>query len=391
MNKARLLGGLAVVLALAGAMLLLGGRAGLSGVWAALLPGKEKKPEVTLQFLPSEVATPQMRALDRVVQFSGPLVAPNSAVLRSKAAGTLLELDVVEGSRVYAGQVLGRIDAAEIGSRIAERRAMLESARAQAAQAARTHAINQRLADQQFISATALDNSGAALQTATAQLDAAQASLDSLRVMQRETSLVAPISGIVAKRFVLPGEKLSLEQQVLSIVSLLRLELAGSVGTHEVALLAPGMPVQLRVEGLDQPVDGRLLRIAPAADAGSRSIGVAVGIANPSETLRAGQYAVAVVTLADSQLRLTLPAGAIFEDAGQQLVWLLADGRLQRRAVTTGRRDERAGLVEVLQGVAPGMQVLAMRFDNLREGSKAGVVAQRVGPLAAAAASAALR
>ena len=68
---------------------------------------------------------------------------------------------------------------------------------------------------------------------------------------------------------------------MLTIVDLATLELAGSVGTHEVALLAPGMPVQVRVEGVDEPVTGRLERIAPAAEPGTRSIGVTVGARQP--------------------------------------------------------------------------------------------------------------
>ena len=62
-------------------------------------------------------------------------------------------------------------------------------------------------------------------------------------------------------------------------------------------------------------------------------------------------------------------------------------GGLARRAVTVGRRDEREGRVEVLQGVTPASRVLAARFDNLREGAKASVVAAKSAPVASAAAS----
>jgi RND family efflux transporter MFP subunit len=348
---------------------------------------KDKKPDVTLEFVPSEVVQPARVLLSRVIEFSGPLVAPNTAILRSKATGTLLRLNVAEGSRVKAGQVLGTVDTTEITSRMAERRALLDSARAQAAQAERSHATNERLADQQFISATALDNSRAALLTAQAQLAAAKASLDTLGAAQRENTLVAPISGIVAKRYALPGEKLSMEQQVLSIVDLGRLELAGNVGTHEVAALTAGMPVRVGVEGLDTPVAGKLARISPAAEAGTRSIGVTVDIDNPKESLRAGQYAVASVTLPDASARLTVPLTAVTNSGGQDFVWLIADGVLVRRAVITGRRDEREGRVEVLQGIDPGVQLLAARFDNLREGSKAVLVVRKAGALASSAAS----
>ena len=131
-------------------------------------------------------------------------------------------------------------------SRVAERSANLESARATLAQAERTHASNERLAAQQFISPIALDNSRAAVDTARAHAAAPRRP----RWTPRASACATPrwwrrSRGIVAKRHVLPGEKLGAEQQVLTIVDLARLELAGSVGTHEVARLAPGMAVQV--------------------------------------------------------------------------------------------------------------------------------------------------
>ena len=196
---------------------------------------------------------------------------------------------------------------------------------------------------------------------------------------------MAPIAGIVAKRQVLPGERLSMEQPLLTIVDLSRLELAGSVGTHEVSRLAPGMPVQVQVEGVAAAVAGRIARIAPAAEPGTRSIGVTIELANPNEALRAGQYAVARAVLADDTDRLTVPVAAVGSTAGQDHVWVIEGGVLARRSVLLGRRDQNR--VEIKQGLLPGSQVLAARFDNLREGAKAFVVATKSAPLASAAAS----
>lgn len=379
-----------------GAVLAVLGAGGLALVTGAYrMPGVDavakvdKKPDVPLEFLPREVVQPQLARLPGLVEFSGPLVAPQTALVRAKAAGTLLTLAVAEGSRVQAGQTLGRIELAELNTRVAERHALLESARATLVQAERAHASNEGLAAQQFISSIALDNSRAAMDTARAGLNAAQASLETARVGLREASLLAPIAGIVAKRHVLPGEKVSVEQQVLTIVDLRTLELAGNVGTHEVARISAGMPVQVRVEGLDQPVAGRVARIAPAAEPGTRSIGVTIELANPKETLRAGQYAVARATLADPTERLTLPVAALGKTSGQDHVWVIENGSLARRAVTVGRRDEREGRVEVLNGVTAASQVLAARFDNLREGARAGIVAARSAPVASAASVAA--
>jgi len=364
------------------------GADGVAQAKADAKPGKDGKgPEVPLEFATREVVQPTLAHLPGLVEFSGPLVAPQTAMVRAKAGGTLLSLAVVEGSRVTAGQVLGRIELADLASRVAERNANLESARTALIQAERTHASNERLAAQQFISSIALDNSRAAVETARAALNAAQASLETTRVGLRDGTLLAPISGIVAKRHAVPGEKVSPEQQVLTIVDLARLELAGTVGTHEVARIAPGMPVQVQVEGVDQPVAGRIARISPAAEPGTRSIGVTIELANPKETLRAGQYALARATLADDADRLVLPSSAVGNTSGQDHVWVIEGGLLARRAVTLGRKDPREGRVEVLQGVSPASVVLAARFDNLREGAKALVVAAKSAPVASAAAS----
>ena len=339
--------------------------------------GGKSKSIATLEFHAREVVRPLWTTMPGVIEFSGPLVAPDTAVVRAKAAGTLVGLAVHEGSRVKAGQSLGHIDLAELISRSSERQASADAARAALAQAERTHASNERLAAQSFISPIALETSRSQLDSARAMYEAAVAALDATKVSLRQAALVAPIGGIVAKRHVVPGEKVSVEQTLLTIVDLSHLELAGLVGTHEVSRLRPGMPVQVRVEGMGAPVSGQVARIAPMAEPGTRSIGVTIALANPKETLRAGQYALARVELADDTRRLTVPLTALGSSSGQDLVWVIADGSLLRRAITLGRRDEASGRIEVLSGLAEDSQVLAVRFDNLREGTPAVVVADR--------------
>jgi len=384
MNKRWVIAGVVVaVLAVGSTVAVMAARKGTPS-------GSGKPEEKVLDFTAKEVVAPKSQALAGMVEFSGPLVAPNTAVVRAKAAGTLLNLAVQEGSRVTAGQRLGTVDLADLTARLNERQALMESARAQLVQAERTHASNQRLAEQSFISPNALESSKAALDTARANLAAAQAQTETVRINLREAGLVAPISGIVAKRHVVPGEKVAQEQQIVTIVDLTRLEVAGSVGTHEVGMLQPGMPVTVQVEGVAEPVKGSLARISPAAEPGTRSIGVAIAIDNPKERLRAGQYAQAHVVMPEDAPRLTLPVAAIGTASGQEYVWTIEDGKLLRRAVTTGRRDEAKGLVEVKDGVKPQAQVLAMRFDNLREGAPARVIAPATAASAPKPSSAAL-
>ncbi len=114
-----------------------------------------------LEFVAAEVALPTMARMPLTIEFSGPLVAPRTAVVRAKAAGTLLTLNVAEGSRVKAGQVIGAIDLADLQSRAADRAALVESAQANLIEAERQNTANVGLAAQNFISPTALQTSQA--------------------------------------------------------------------------------------------------------------------------------------------------------------------------------------------------------------------------------------
>lgn len=377
------------------------GAVAIAGLALAVVPGlgnsskaaaaKKDAAPVALEFVAAEIVQPKQLAMPLVVEFSGPLVAPRTAVIRAKATGTLLELKVAEGSRVKAGQLLGDIDLADLQSRVADRSAAVESAQAALVEAERTHAANVGLSAQNFISSTALQSSQARLDAARAQLKSAQAQLATSRVGVKEAALVAPISGIVGKRHVVPGEKVSAEQQLLTVVDLSTLELAGTVGTHEVSLLKPGQPVQVQVEGQGKPVPGRIDRIAPAAEAGTRAIGVVVVMDNRQELFRAGQYAQAHVVLPDDTTRLTLPISAVGQASGQDFVWTLEKDALVRRIVITGRKDAASDRIEVSKGLAADAQVLGARFDNLREGQPAKIVTQRTAPKAASASASAAR
>jgi RND family efflux transporter MFP subunit len=368
MRKQWLIGG-GVAIIVATATLLAVSRAKSTGA----ADDKDKKPAVTLEFAAAEVVRPVARSMPERIEFSGPLMAPRTAVVRAKAAGTLLTLSVGEGSRVKAGQPLGTIDLSDLQSRAAERAAGVDSAKARVVEAERLHNSNIDLANQKFISANALESSRATLEAARAQLRSAQAQWATASLGIREAALVAPIDGVIGKRNVVPGEKVSAEQELLTVVDLRELELGGVVGTHQVSLLSPGQKLNIYVEGAVQPVEGRIDRIAPSAEAGTRGIRVVVVMANPKEVFRAGQFASAVVLLADSAQRLTLPVNAVGQSSGQDFVWTIENGALVRRIVVTGRRDDLAGHVEITQGLKPDAQVLAARFDSLKEGALARV------------------
>lgn len=348
---------------------------GLTGAFVAsgTQENAPAQPKKMLQFSTQEVTQPHIGPVTRVVEFSGPLLAPTTAVVKAGAAATLLELHVNEGSRVKAGQVLGHLDLSGLRTQVADRSASVALARATLDEVESHHKANESLAERRFISSAALRTSLGRLDVSRAQLDSAKAQLASARVTEREAALLAPIDGIIARRHTIPGERLAVNQTVFTIVDLRSLELAGTVAMHEAPLLQVGQNVTIDVAGDAAPLQARVQRIAPQAEPGSSAIGVVVVIDNAAERYRAGQYALARLEIADPAPKMTLPATAVGQSSGQSYVWVIEQGRLLRRLIVTGRSDARTGRVVVEQGLAPRAQVLAVRFDNLKEGTAAKV------------------
>ena len=365
-NRRRMLGALIVVLALtaAGAVAMRAGKAGA--------PHAGDAPPIALQFAPADVTSVQQKAIARWLPVSGALSPVEQATVKAKVSGDVREIRVREGEAVSAGQVLGRIDTADLEARLVERMGALESARAQLALAEKTRTTNQALLKQNFISQNAFDNVESTFNVARGSLKSAEAQVQLARNALKDAVLVAPIRGHVAKRHVQPGEKVAFDTPIITIVDLRRLELQAMVPAADVPGLALGMPVQLAVDGFgERRFDGRVDRINPATESGTRAIVVYVGLVNADGALRSGMYATGRIALSASAPTATLPLTAVRTEAGQTFVWTVEGGRLVRRTVALGRRDDDAGIVEITTALPPGAPVLAARFDNLKDGAPA--------------------
>ena len=95
---------------------------------------------------------------------------------------------------------------------------------------------------------------------------------------------------------------------------------------------------------------------------------IGVAFTNNDGSLKSGMFATGRIELAASAPTPTLPATAVRTEAGQSFVWVIDNGKLSRRIVTLGRRDDAKGLVEVKTVLPPKMPILAARFDNLKDG-----------------------
>lgn len=359
------------------ALAVVGGSAGLAVQNQAQKRQAEAaaKHRPPLEFAPGDLVQVALQPLAVELVLPGTVQAVSQATVRAKLSAEVRRVLVREGDRVTAGQVLAEFDTAQLKVQLAERTAALESARAQLAQSERTRQANAQLVRQSFISQNAFDTADAAYRAQAAAAEAAQAQLAQTQLLLADAVVRAPLGGYVARRFVQPGEKVAFDAPLLSIVDLARLEVHAQAPVSDVARIARGAVADIEIEGFgERRFAGRVERISPSAEPGTRTIQVYVGLTNDDALLRAGMFARVRLSTSDGRPVPTLPLSAIRVEAGQTVVWVLGEGRLQRRVVAPGRRDERAQRVEILDGVSADERVVATRFDNLRDGLAARVL-----------------
>jgi RND family efflux transporter MFP subunit len=334
----------------------------------------EKKQAPALVFKSTELTWASPLALGQSVELSGSVQAPDHVTIKAKAAGLLKSLNVTEGQWVHKGETIGMLDLTELQSRLAERRAALAAAKTLMTQASIQWDANQRLAERGFLAPTAIESSRANLESAKAQVQAAESALQTVQVQLRDADLVAPIGGWVQKRLALEGEKLATEQPIVSILSTDRLEIHTQITALDAQRLAIGRVQDFNIDGIDTPVKAQLSRMLANADMNSRSITLVWLIRTPiAFTLRPGQFALAAIDLPGLQERLTLPVESIRQEGGQSVAWIIHEGKLQRKALITGRRSPDGHRVEILDGLDASHRVLAVRFDGLRDGQEANI------------------
>ena len=344
------------------------------------------KDVVVLEFTPADLARVDAQPMSRWLPVSGTVQPLRQATVKAKVSGDVREVPIREGESVRAGQLLARIDTADLEAKLIERNGALESAKAQLAMAAKTQGMNQQLLKQNFISQNAYDNSESSVSVSQGNVKSAEAQVQLARNALRDALAASPLAGVVAKRHVQVGEKVAFDSPLVTVVDLSDMELQAAVPAVDVPELTIGKSVELTIDGFgDRRFTGRVERINPAAEPGTRAILVYVGIPNTDRALRGGMFATGRIALAASAPVPTLPATAVRTEAGQTFVWTVEGGKLVKRFVTTGRRDDTVGRVEVKTALPPDAPVLAARFDNLKDGAPAIVKAPAPAPVPASA------
>jgi RND family efflux transporter MFP subunit len=323
---------------------------------------------------------------------SGYVAARREATVSSKVTGKVVEVLVEEGMKVEAGQVLARIDSSNAEKSLQLSEAQVESARkaqeetrANLEQAERELRRFTQLAASQVASQSELDRADAEAKSLKARLARQQADV---AVAEREvalwrqqmddTTIRAPFAGIVVSKNAQPGEMISpmsaggfTRTGICTIVDMSSLEIEVDVNESYINRVQSGQAVEATLDSYpDWRIPTKVIAIIPTADRNKATVKVRVGFEKLDPRILPDMSVKVVFHGAgDAQgatRGITIPKSAVRQRDGKEVVWVVQDGRAERRAITTGstRGDE----VAISAGLNGGERIIVDPPENLADG-----------------------
>ena len=358
--------GIALV-ALAG-LLTLGFQKGWIGKRATQSSSLKTNGPVSIELSEGDIAIAQKMTMTQGLPISGTLKAVRSAMVKARVAGELVLLEVREGDAVKMGQVVARVDNTEYLARQTQNKQQAEAARAQVEVAQRQFDNNNALVNQGFISKTALDTSISNLNGAKASYQAAMATLDVATKALDDSVLKAPLNGFVSQRFAQPGERVAPEARIIEIVDLSQLELEATLTSAQAMNVKVGQIAKLNVEGTNEEVLAKVLRINPSTQAGSRSVLIYLGLQS-HPLLRQGVFVQGSLGTQKVQA-IVVPLESVRSDKTIPYVQTIRDDKVKHIQVELGAKGEANGqAVMALKEIEEGALLLAPSAGAVRDGT----------------------
>lgn len=339
------------------------GAIGLAVVAVAWWPSESRSkaaPAVqALQLSAADLATVREQRLGHDIPVTGTLNPLHQAVLNARAGGEVVSVSARAGEAVRAGQVVASFDTRDLNLRRLQAEATLQGNRAEALMARQKLERMRPLRQENYVSDSELTNAERQVEIRDAQVRAAEAQLAQVRQQLADSVVRAPFDGRIAERLVEPGQSVAPGTPLLKIVNLELMELEAMIPDADMTAVRVGQIVDFRVEGYpDRLFGGRIVRINPAARAGSRRVPVYVQVQNADGALRAGVFAKGSVRDENARQGLTVPLTALQADGNGWRVHAIINSHLEARAVQVSWRDEASGLALVSGNLRPGERVL---------------------------------
>ena len=410
-------------------MLLLVVAAGAWAVYANLGPGRGAM-DMNMRATPGgtpfpvAVAGVERTLITGTVTYTGSVAPLNEEDIYPRVTGRIVEMAVYPGDAIHAGQIVARLDSAELSSRVSEAEAALATARASRAQmeadlVAAQHAITQMerevamvdaelgyaralivrterllavgaVSRQEYESdratasaaeakreaaAAKLEQARAALAVARRKLDAAdamvaqaQAALGTAGIVRGYVDIAAPSPGYVVKRLVAPGVLVQPGMAILKLAQIDRVRLQANVGERDVASIRVGSPVKVTGVVPGQPaITARVTAVFPFVDPGARTAVVEAIVDNPGRRFLPGQYVTMQFITGERAAALTVPARAVSRMGTTATVWVVNGERAEPRAVTTGLEGPER--TEITRGLEGDEQIVVRGHEGLYAGA----------------------
>lgn len=204
---------------------------------------------------------------------------------------------------------------------------------------------------------------------AQAAVDQAQAQLDIAALGLKETTVYAPVDGVISERLVSPGALVNPQTPIATLVRP-ALELVVNVEESQLGQVAEGQPVQLQVPAFPtETFTGTVRSISPTVDTKSRTAAVRIEPNDDGSKLRAGMFARLSIVTAENQNALVVPREAVLIGAPGSAPLVIAidpAGRVHRQPVKLGLQSDR--LIEISSGIDDGQLVATSSLNDLTDG-----------------------
>jgi multidrug efflux pump subunit AcrA (membrane-fusion protein) len=367
--------------------------------------------------------TPAKRGPIELTVSSEAVVFPlEQAVIAPKITSTISKFYVQRGTRVKKGQPLAQLENADLagaaeqskgnfeqaeanyktttGASVPQQiqKAELDAAAAKAAFDAQQKVYDSRkeLFDQGAIPRRDLDSAEVAMIQARSQNEQAQKQLADLQRLGKEQALKAasgqlsaakgtyenaqaqlsysvihsPIDGVVTDRPLYQGELATANQPILTVMNTSKLIAKAHVPQSEAVLLKVGDHAELNVQGVEEPIPGRVMLVSPALDPGSTTIEIWVEALKTNPALKPGMNAQIEATAKSVKDALTVPAGAVFKspEAGDYVMIAGKDEKAHLAKVKIGIRNKE--LAEIQSGIKENDPVITAGGYALPDGTK---------------------
>lgn len=332
---------------------------------------KAKAPPATqVQLKSTEIYTVAPNNFEQTLPLSGALTPYTQAVISARASGEVAQVLLREGQVAKKGQVLARLVSTTYQAQYQQALSNVSSAQSSLTLAQKDYENNAQLVKEGFIAKMALQKLEVSLSAAKSQLRNAQEAQVIAQRALSETTITAPVSGVIAVSKINTGDTVAVGSPLFTIVNTDKFEMIAPISAEQIGALQIGQEVQLTSAGIAQPFIGRVDRINPAAQNGSRSYSVYIAVENVSGSLKSGMFAQGNIVLNSHANTITIPATAIHQVNDRHFVYLVKDGKLAEQDVTMGARANDAidAPVEIKSGLSAGDNIVRMDMGVLKTG-----------------------